>query len=136
MPFSFAGDPETPRIAESPNVLYKNKIKVWKKEFDFNITVDECDEKWRGNVCHVPDLLVDGRFGSDSKFLICGPPIMVDYSVKKLNGLGVKDNQIFVSLERHMKCGVGKCGHCQVDNQYICKEGPVYNYSKSKLMHD
>lgn len=64
--------------------------------------------------------------------LICGPEIMMRYTTKCLETIGFKDNQIYLSLERRMKCGIGKCGHCQIGMKYVCKDGPVFNYSDIK----
>lgn len=64
--------------------------------------------------------------------LLCGPEIMMRYAAKCLETIGFKDNQIYLSLERRMKCGIGKCGHCQIGLKYVCKDGPVFNYTDIK----
>ena len=62
--------------------------------------------------------------------VVVGPPIMYKFVIKCLQTLGIPDENIYVSLERRMKCGVGKCGHCQINGVYVCKEGPVFNYKQ------
>ena len=64
--------------------------------------------------------------------LVCGPEIMMRYAAKCLETIGFNDNQIYLSLERRMKCGIGKCGHCQIGLKYACKDGPVFNYADIK----
>jgi len=68
----------------------------------------------------------------NSVAFICGPEIMMRYAAKCLETIGFKDNQIFLSLERRMKCGIGKCGHCQVGLKFVCKDGPIFSYSEIK----
>jgi sulfhydrogenase subunit gamma (sulfur reductase) len=66
--------------------------------------------------------------------VVIGPPVMYKFVIKCLQTLGIPDDNIYVSLERRMKCGVGKCGHCQINGIYVCKEGPVFNYGKLKQL--
>jgi len=62
--------------------------------------------------------------------LICGPPVMMSSTIKKLKELGFEDKHLYVSLERHMKCGLGKCGHCMIKGHYVCVDGPVFRYDE------
>jgi NAD(P)H-flavin reductase len=64
--------------------------------------------------------------------LICGPEIMMRYAAKCLETIGYRDKQLYLSLERRMKCGIGKCGHCQIGTRYVCRDGPVFNYADIK----
>ncbi|MDI6773963.1 MAG: FAD/NAD(P)-binding protein [Verrucomicrobiota bacterium] len=108
---------ETRRWAAAPGVTYQE-------------TVDRGDEGWTGNVGVIttlmPRLAVDpGR----TVAVICGPPVMYKFVLLELRKLKISDANVYVSLERHMKCGVGKCGHCQVNGIYVCQKGPVFRYS-------
>jgi len=93
------------------------------------LTVDRADETWTGNVGVVTQLIpkasVDPR---NAVALVCGPEIMMRFTVKALEKRGFKENQIYLSLERRMKCGVGLCGHCQVGPYFVCRNGPVFPY--------
>lgn len=93
------------------------------------LTVDAPDETWRGNVGVVTALLPKINLRPDNSIaFICGPEIMMKYAVKELLNMGFKGNQIFLSLERRMRCGVGLCGHCQMGPYFICKHGPVFPF--------
>lgn len=93
------------------------------------LTVDHPDETWRGNVGVVTELISMARINVDKTIsLVCGPEIMMRFTVKALEEVGFKENQIYLSLERRMKCGIGLCGHCQVGPYFVCKNGPVFPY--------
>jgi NAD(P)H-flavin reductase len=66
---------------------------------------------------------------------VCGPPIMIHFALKELLDMGLEKDRIFTTLERHMKCGVGKCGHCYLKGQYVCTDGPVFSYEQLELMN-
>jgi NAD(P)H-flavin reductase len=116
-------------------ILFKKDIKIWENmdEVEYHMTVDRADENWKGNVgvitTLIPPLEVDVK---NTIATVVGPPIMYKYVIKCLQTLGIPDENIYVSLERRMKCGVGKCGHCQINGVYVCKEGPVFNYAQIK----
>lgn len=94
-------------------------------------TVDRGDENWTGHVGVVTNLMTDLRVDpSRTAALLCGPPVMFKFVVGALRKAGTVDENIWVSLERHMKCGVGKCGHCQINNLYVCQDGPVFRFSE------
>jgi NAD(P)H-flavin reductase len=93
-------------------------------------TIDEAHDCWNGNVGVVTTLIP--KIESDlpkSQVLICGPPIMYKFVLMALAEAKVPEENIFVNLERRMKCGVGKCGHCQMNGHYVCQDGPVFRYS-------
>ncbi|HXK36419.1 MAG TPA: oxidoreductase, partial [Candidatus Paceibacterota bacterium] len=85
---------------------------------------------WTGHVgvitTLVPDLTLDLK---KTEAVIVGPPVMYKFAILALRSKGLRDDQIWVSLERKMKCGVGKCGHCQINSAYVCMSGPVFRYS-------
>lgn len=122
--------------ARSPaEMIYKNELSRWQGMADFEVflTVDEPEEGWQGNTGVVTSLL-DRIDPASRNFvaIVCGPPVMIKYTIQKLLRLGFAESDIIVSLERHMKCGVGKCGHCYLVNKYVCVDGPVFAYSQLK----
>ena len=80
-------------------------------------------------------VIVKGR-SSKTTAVVCGPPVMYKFVLYELHKLGLADAHIYMSLERHMKCGVGKCGHCQVGHSYACQDGPVYRYSDIRTLRE
>jgi sulfhydrogenase subunit gamma (sulfur reductase) len=78
-----------------------------------------------------PDLDISGP---DTTALVVGPPVMYQFVIIECVNKGIADHEMILSLERRMKCGVGKCGHCQINNKYVCVDGPVFNYAELKLM--
>jgi len=93
-------------------------------------TVDQGDESWKGNVGVITTLIpkVDSDPNETLAFMV-GPPIMFKFVIKSLMDRNIPKENIYMSLERRMKCGVGKCGHCQIEGIYACQEGPVFNYA-------
>lgn len=113
-------------------IIFGERIKKWKKRgIDVFITVDEGDRKWKGNVGVVTTLFekhdIKGSVG-----ISCGPPVMMKFVTQSFQKIGVKDSDIYLSLERLMQCGMGKCGHCNIGNKYVCIDGPVFNYGELK----
>jgi sulfhydrogenase subunit gamma (sulfur reductase) len=93
-------------------------------------TVDRGDEQWKGHVGVITTLMPKVKVDPDRTVaVICGPPIMYKFVVLELDKMGIKKDATYVSLERHMKCGVGKCGHCQINGLYVCQDGPVFRYT-------
>lgn len=108
------------------------EIKTQKKA-DLFLTVDREAEGWQDNVGFVPQYLLDLKPSPENTIAItCGPPIMIKFVLQNLVKLGFKDDQIFTTLENRMKCGIGKCGKCNVGNVYVCKDGPVFSYARFK----
>ena len=93
-------------------------------------TVDASDEKWLKNTGVITSLIPMVNFDPEETIaVVCGPPVMYKFVVKSLHDHGINNDNIYVSLERRMKCGVGKCGHCQIDDIYVCQDGPVFRFS-------
>jgi NAD(P)H-flavin reductase len=122
--------------ARTPSdIVYKNAIlKEWQNldpRIGFRITVDRGDDSWKGNVGLVTTTLdnLDVDIPS-SVAVVCGPPIMMKFSTFKLIDLGYKPEQIYLSMEKNMSCGIGKCGHCQLGKYYVCRDGPVFTYDQ------
>ena len=112
-------------------LLYKYEFSRYESipHTEFLVTVDKPDAAWDGCVGVVTILLHRTEISPENTVaLVCGPEIMMRFTVKELNKLGFRDNQIFLSLERRMRCGVGLCGHCQMGPYFVCKHGPVFPY--------
>ena len=119
--------------------LFHDDLVRWQNDKDilFCESVDRCDESWKGNVGVITTLFPKVKVALNpktTKALIVGPPVMYRFVILELLKMGLAENDIIVSLERRMKCGVGKCGHCQIDNLYVCKDGPVFAYGKIKTL--
>lgn len=120
-------------------ILFKEDIKVWQNQDDieFYMTVDRPDDHWKGNVGVITTLLPPLKIDNNNTIAtVVGPPIMYKFVMLALKGKRVPDENIYLSLERRMKCGVGKCGHCQINNSYVCQEGPVYPYLRVKQLEE
>jgi len=112
--------------------LFRDELAVWcnRDDVEFYETVDRADDSWSGNVGVITTLFPKVAF--DAAATVCaivGPPVMYKFVILELKERKVPSGNIFLSLERRMKCGVGKCGHCQLQDLYVCKDGPVFKYS-------
>lgn len=117
------------------DMLYRRELARWRARFDVeaHITVDRAVQPWRGEVGLVTRLIARAPFEPQSTLaLVCGPEVMMDAAVRELEQRGVAPRQIFVSLERNMKCAIGLCGHCQLGPLFVCKDGPVFRYDRVK----
>jgi NAD(P)H-flavin reductase len=115
------------------DILFKHDLKRWQSHFDLEvyITVDRASGAWQGNVGVVIKLISRAPFDpSNASALICGPEVMMRFSIEALQQRGIGNENIFVSMERNMKCGLGFCGHCQLGPHFICKDGPVLRYDR------
>jgi len=112
--------------------LFVDEVEEWtsKGNVTYTETVDRGDEQWTGNVGVITTLMTDMSVDPRKTVaIICGPPVMYKFAIVSLYKMGMVDKNIYVSLERHMKCGVGKCGHCQIGELYVCQDGPVFKFS-------
>ncbi|MBM4167302.1 MAG: Ni/Fe hydrogenase subunit gamma [Ignavibacteria bacterium] len=115
------------------DLLFLSEIEQWRARLDLDvyITVDRSSKEWRGNVGVVTTLISKATFEpSKTVAMICGPEIMMRFVSVELQRCGVLVENIFVSLERNMKCAIGLCGHCQYGNIFVCKDGPVFAFPK------
>jgi anaerobic sulfite reductase subunit B len=111
-------------------LLYPNELQHWGDAAEVAVTVDAADVDWHGQVGVVPKLIGAARFRNDAAHaFVCGPEIMMDFTVQALLNRGVESERIFLSMERHMDCGVGLCGHCQLGPTLICRDGAVYSHA-------
>jgi NAD(P)H-flavin reductase len=123
----------------SADIIYKNAIPEWAKKdkVDIITTVDIGDPSWTGNVGLVTTILKDVPVDlKKAVAIVCGPPIMMKFVTLKLLDLGFGKDNIYLSMEKNMSCGLGKCGHCRIGSYYICKDGPVFTYEQLKDVHD
>lgn len=127
--------------ARTPGLLlYKEELAAWGKRTDIKlvVTVDQGDKDWKGKVGLVPNVLEEAAPSSENTYaVICGPPIMIKFTFPKLMALRFPNERIYTSLEKRMKCGIGKCGRCNIGHLYVCKDGPVFSYAQlEKLPKD
>ena len=115
------------------DILYRHELEQWRQRLDVDIevTVDHADPEWRGNVGVVPKLISVATFDRHDAFgFICGPEVMMRFSVNALIDAGLPADRIYVSMERNMKCAIGLCGHCQFGPTFVCKDGPVMRFDR------
>jgi NAD(P)H-flavin reductase len=112
-------------------LLYTEEYTAWEKSIDIYPTVDEDIGNWTGHVGLVTEICnTDTLKCEEAVAVVCGPPVMYKPVIEKLKEIGFNDRDIYLLLERQMKCGVGKCQHCVCDGKYICQDGPVFNYEE------
>jgi NAD(P)H-flavin reductase len=121
--------------ARTPDdIVYRSAISAsWKKPIEVMMTVDKGDGSWKGNVGVVTTILEKNKLSCDPKngvAVVCGPPIMMKFATLKLIDLGYPAASIYLSMEKNMSCGIGKCGHCRIGPYYACKDGPVFTYAQ------
>lgn len=116
------------------DILFKHELDEWRKKYKLIITLDKNDE---GKFCYnartqfITEALKNTGINNEQKIVfVCGPPIMMKIVVDILKNKGFNDDQIYLSFERHMKCGIQKCGHCMINGVYVCKDGPVFRYDQ------
>jgi NAD(P)H-flavin reductase len=120
-------------VREPGEFLYKETIDAWEAtpEIEFTATIDRPKEGWAGKVGLVPSVVKELAPSADNALvLVCGPPIMIKFTVPVLLELGFAKEDIILSLENRMKCGIGKCGRCNIGAAYVCLDGPVFTYAQ------
>ena len=120
------------------DVLFKEDMKVWEKTMNLILTVDTAKEGYEGKVGlvtkYIPELEIKDM--DNVQVVVVGPPMMMKFTVLEFLKRGIKEENIWISQERKMCCGLGKCGHCKIDDTYICLDGPVFNYTVGKSLID
>jgi len=114
-------------------MLYRRELERWRGRFDLEVeaTVDTAGADWHGEVGVVTELIPRAAFDPEQvKAMICGPEVMMQFTVRALKKLGVSYDDVYISMERNMKCAVGLCGHCQWGPKFVCKDGPVFRYAE------
>jgi NAD(P)H-flavin reductase len=113
------------------DLLYTDELEAWRDPLAVEVTVDAADTSWEGRVGVVPKLVERADFRPEAvRAFVCGPEVMIHFTVEALRARGVPDDRIYLSLERDMRCGVGLCGHCQLGPTLICRDGPVYTQAE------
>lgn len=120
------------------DILFKEDIEKWKAKFNVILTVDKGDDNYNGKVGlvtkYVPELSINDK--GNVSVVIVGPPMMMKFTIIEFQKIGIQDYNMWVSYERKMCCGLGKCGHCRMNTTYICTDGPVFNYAFGKNLYD
>ncbi len=120
------------------DILFKDDFKVWEKTASVILTIDSEEEGYNGKVGlvtkYIPELTINDMANVEA--IVVGPPMMMKFATNALIERGLPENQIWVSQERKMCCGIGKCGHCKINDTYICLDGPVFNYVDNKKLLD
>jgi NAD(P)H-flavin reductase len=126
--------------ARNPSeLLFKDELGDWavRGDVELHVTVDRGDETWTGNTGVITTLFPKiSVYPRNTVAVTCGPPVMYRFVLMELLGKGISEGNIYLSLERRMKCGVGKCGHCQINNVYACQSGPVFAYKEIKGLEE
>jgi len=118
-------------------LIYKYNLEAWRKRDDINlnVTIDRAVPDWTGLVGFVPAVLKEVAPSSDNAIaIVCGPPIMYKFTMPVINELGFPPEDVFLSFEMRMKCGIGKCGRCNIGDKFVCKDGPVFTYKEFQTM--
>jgi len=111
------------------DLVFRDELmNIWpaKENTDIYLTIDRPQDGWDGHVGFVPAYLGELNFKNHKTVIVCGPPIMIKFVLEELDKLGFKKEQVYTTLELRMKCGIGKCGRCNIGSKYVCKDGPVF----------
>ncbi len=118
--------------AKTPDdLLYKDELEQWEasQDIEYHVTVDQGNAAWNGNTGVITTLIPQLDLDLENTMTaVVGPPIMYKFVLMALRSKQIPEKNIYLSMERRMKCGVGKCGHCQINHSYVCQDGPVYHY--------
>ncbi len=119
-------------------VDYNEIVEEWMhtEGFDVHLTIDREQEGWDGHVGFVPNFVKELNPDLKKTVLVCGPPIMFKFTTQGLMELGFEKTQIYTTMELRMKCGVGKCGRCNIGSKYVCKDGPVFRFDELDELPD
>lgn len=119
-------------------VDYREIVEEWSNDANVNVhlTIDREQPDWDGHVGFVPNFVKELGFSTDKIAVLCGPPIMIKFTLAGLQELGFDKTQVYTTLELRMKCGIGKCGRCNVGSKYVCKDGPVFRFDEIDELPD
>lgn len=120
------------------DILFGDQLPVWSERANVLLTVDRAGEDWDGEVGLITKLIerMETAKLTDSEIVIVGPPMMMKFSVRAFLEKGINKERVWVSYERRMSCGIGKCGHCKIGDRYVCLDGPVFNLSEAQWFFD
>lgn len=126
--------------ARNPGLLlYKEELAAWEQNPNINLitTIDSAVEGWNGRVGFIPSVTEEVAPSSENTYaIVCGPPVMIKFTLPVLDKLGFPAERIIMSLENRMKCGIGMCGRCNVGGKYVCKDGPVFTRAQLNELPD
>jgi len=126
--------------ARSPaDIVYRDEVRSWQSDsaMEVHLTVDNADESWAGKVGVVTTTLEDVSVDTPrAAGIVCGPPIMMKFATMALLEKGFRPESLYLSMERNMSCGIGKCGHCRIGEYYVCRDGPVFTYAQLEDIED
>jgi NAD(P)H-flavin reductase len=119
----------------SKDLVFKDELKDLKNKIPVHLSIDVAEPDWQEFVGFVPQNVSQKKPSPENAIAItCGPPIMIKFVIKALKDLGFADEQIYTTVENKMKCGIGKCGRCNIGFHYVCKDGPVYSWAELKKL--
>jgi len=121
------------------DLVYKRELEQWsaRKDARVRLCVDPGGETkdWKGEICFVPSLVERvSPSAKDCHAIVCGPPVMIKFTLPTLEKLGFPPERIYTTLENRMKCGIGKCGRCNIGSAYVCKDGPVFTAAELRAL--
>jgi len=118
--------------------LFTDDLAKWRtaNDVEYYETVDKSDPSWSGNVGVITTLFPQVELKPETRAVICGPPIFYRFVIRELDMIGIPRENVFADLERRMKCGVGKCGHCQINDKYVCVDGPVFSFADVQALEE
>ena len=118
--------------------LFTDDLAKWRtaNDVEYHETVDKSDPSWSGNVGVITTLFPQVELKPETRAVICGPPIFYRFVIRELDMIGIPRENVFADLERRMKCGVGKCGHCQINDKYVCVDGPVFSFADVQALEE
>jgi sulfite reductase subunit B len=126
--------------ARTPHdLLFEEDLEAWRCDscIQYMETVEQADEAWSGNIGVITTLFEKAKdLTPDTHVIVCGPPVMYKFVIAELDKIGIPRRNVYVDLERRMKCGVGKCGHCQINDKYVCLDGPVFKFSEIETLEE
>lgn len=119
----------------SKDIVFREELEELRKKMTVHLSVDVEEPGWEEFVGFVPQNVTDKKPSPENAITVtCGPPIMIKFVIQALEELGFKDEQIYTTVENKMKCGIGKCGRCNIGLHYVCKDGPVYSWAELKKL--
>ena len=119
----------------SKDLVYNEELEELKSKMTIHLSIDKEEPDWKEFVGFVPENVTEKKPSPKNAIAItCGPPVMIKYVIRSLNDLGFQDDQIYTTIENKMKCGIGKCGRCNIGQHYVCKDGPIYSWAELKTL--
>ena len=116
------------------DLVFSAELEEWGHFANVHTTIDRVQEGWSGNVGFVPSFVEELNFPNTRTVLICGPPIMIKFTLSALAKLGFDSTKIYTTMELRMKCGIGKCGRCNIGSKYVCQSGPVFRWDELSVL--